>query len=138
MSESIVLDTPEQINVWVLLSRRHQLQLQLNGIKTPGLIKWCRTNIPGCEHARTAKDCVVPVEYALSEADARVDYKLVNLHAMRKASSDSEFYVDAGIYDSPADITDPSFPSNYAAGLVELVLTLEPVRNPNGQVYTQA
>lgn len=43
---TIMLDTPEQINAWVLLSRRHQLHLHLRGVKVPGIVKWCKANIP--------------------------------------------------------------------------------------------
>src|SRR5689334_4564089 len=88
---TIVLDTPAQISMWILLSRRHQLQLQLKGYRTAGLVKWCKANIPGAANARTAKDCVVPVEYAISQAGGEVDYKLVNINCLEVVRPDEVF-----------------------------------------------
>lgn len=130
---TIALTTPSQINMWVLLSRRHQLQLQLKGMKTNGLVKWCKANIPGCENARTAKQCVVPVEYAISEAGGTPDYKIVNLHVMRHHGG---LFLDRGIVNSDKDIAaNPQWVKLYEKGMLELVFTLEDVREPNGQAY---
>lgn len=134
-SGGFTLDTPQQIGLWVLLSRRHQLQLQMKGLKTPGLVKWCQNNIPGA--GRTAKDCVVPVEFAISEAGGEVDYKLVNVQVMEKVRSD--IFQDLGIY---SDITEVEasgyFRSLAENGRLEIVLTLDEPRKPTGDLLTPA
>lgn len=133
MSDTIVLDTPNQINAWVLLSRRGQLKLQQKGLKTPGLIKWCRENIPGCERARVARDCIVPVEYALSQIGADVDYSVVNCHVM--VQSMSGIFHDRGVFANPDDAKTPELLAAFKNGNLEMVLTLDDVREPNGQIY---
>lgn len=132
---AIVLDKPEQINMWVLLSRRHQLQLHMKGLKVPGIVKWCKANISGAESARTAKDCVVPVEFAISQAGGEIDYELVNLHIMRIVRPG--IFQDLGIYDSPSDIQ-PGSPmaQMYQSGQLEIVLTVDSVRPANGELFT--
>lgn len=129
---TIALDTPEQIAMWVLLSRRHQLQSQMKGIKTPGLIKWCQANIEGA--GRTAKSCVVPVEYAISQAGGEVDYNLVNLHVMYRQGG---LFHDQGIFSHPDDMHE-GLKRAYEAGRLEIVLTLDEPRESNRQVYVPA
>lgn len=137
-SEAIILDTPEQINMWVLLSRRSQLKLQQKGLNVPGIVKWCRNNIPGCESARTAKQCVVPVEYAISEAGGQVDYSLVNVHIMRNVGDG--IFADLGVFSDPdvALAENPEFGPMFDDGALEIVLTLDPPRERNGQFYQPA
>lgn len=140
MSESIILDTPKEINMWVLLSRRHQVQLHLKGVKVPGIVKWVKENLgQGYHHPiRTARDCIVPVEYAISQAGGEVDYSLVNVHIMAHTNNPHVFQ-DYGVYGSPADINpDSQIACLYAAGKIEVVLTLDEPRPPNGELYTSA
>jgi hypothetical protein len=138
MGMSIILDTPEQINMWVLLSRRAQLKMQLKGVVTKGLVKWCKANIPGCERARTAKDCVVPVEYAISEAGGPPDYSVVNVHVMEHSTTPGIF-VDNGIYSTMEEVEAvPRFVKLFRQGNLEIVLTLEEPREPNSQLYSPA
>lgn len=137
MSDTIVLDTPEQISMWVLLSRRHQLQLHMKGLKVPGIVKACREQIPGCASARTAKDCVIPVEFAISQAGGEIDYKLVNVHIMEKVRSD--VFQDLGIYNSVDEAGESKYLRDlFAVGRLEVVLTLDPVRNPTGEFFAPA
>jgi hypothetical protein len=141
-----VLDTPEAINMWVLLSRRAQLKLWMNGMsrpaderkmyQTPGLVKWCKANIEGAENARTARDCIVPVEYAIASAGGPQDFSLVNVHVMRKAGG---LFHDRGIYADMSEVeANPTFVSLYERGLLEIVYTLDEPREPNGQAYVPA
>ena len=78
-----MLNTPEQINAWVLLSRRSQLHLHLQGVKVPGIVKWCKANIPA-EYApmNTAKQCLVAFndwvgDEGLLKEDQWCSYKLL-------------------------------------------------------------
>lgn len=52
---TICLDTPEQINAWVLISRVSQCTLHLKGYPVKGLLKWLTKNVPDCADARTIK-----------------------------------------------------------------------------------
>lgn len=132
-----ILDTPEQIQMWVLLSRRAQLKLQAKGLPTKGLIKWCKANIEGCENARTWRDCVVPVETAIAMAGGPQDYSLVNVHVMFKTASD--YFVDAGIFADMAEVeARPDFVEQYNDGNLEIVYTLEDPRPENGEMFVPA
>lgn len=129
------LDQPEQINLWVLLSRRHQVQLHLKGLKVPGIVKACREQIPGCENARRARDCIVPIEETIAAAGGEVDYNLVNVHVMFNRGGRGTYW-DCGIFSSMSEVeANPGFVREYQAGLLELVLTLDEPREPNGQGY---
>jgi hypothetical protein len=130
---TITLDTPEQITMWVLLSRRSQLKMQMKGYRTNGLVKWCKANIPGCENARTAKDCIVPVEYEIAERGGPHDYSIVNVHVMH---NDAGYFWDRGIYPNMDAVeSNPFFVSQYQQGKLELVFTLEEPRDANGKAY---
>lgn len=133
---TISLDTPQQINMWVLLSRRHQIQLQLKGMRTPGLVKWCKANIEGCENARTAKACVVPVEYAISQAGGDVDYRLVNVQVLVRRMG---MFFDRGIFSDITEVeADTNLVAEYTKGNLEIVLTLEPPRASNNEIFVPA
>lgn len=133
---SIMLDTPEQISMWVLLSRRSQLKLQLKGLKTLGLIKWCKANIEGCEKARTAKDCIVPVEYAIATAGGPQDFSIVNVHVMLERGG---VFFDRGIFpDMDAVEANPKFVDAYNSGRLEIVYTLDEPREANNEMFVPA
>lgn len=129
---SIVLDTPEQINMWVLLSRRAQLKLQIKGIKTPGIIKWCKDNIgPECT---TAKKALLRVNEVIAENGGPYDNDQHVLVAM--STDDSGLYADAGIHPNMAAIEAiPEFVKAYGEGRLHLMLTNDDVRDSNRQVY---
>jgi hypothetical protein len=55
-NETIVLDTPEQINAWVLASRISQCHLHMAGLQVKGLAGWLKRNIPDCNGLRTVKE----------------------------------------------------------------------------------
>jgi hypothetical protein len=140
-NETIVLDTPEQIQMWVLLSRRAQLKLWLKGegtenpgfYQTKGLIKWCRVHIPGCESARRARDCIVPVENAIVFAGGPQDFSIVNVHVMEVSG---DYFLDRGVFpDMSAVEAEPALVELYNLGLLELVYTMDAPREPNGKAY---
>lgn len=125
---AIVLDTPEQINMWILLSRRAQLKLQAKGYPTKGLVKWCKANIEGCEDARTWRDCVLPVENAIALGDGPQDFTLINVHVMTVLSDD--LFVDKGIFPDMASVEKvPEFVDAWNKGNLELVYTLDEPRD---------
>lgn len=128
---TIVLDKPEQINMWILLSRRMQLKMQLHGMRTPGLVKWMKAHVEGCENARTAKQCIVPLEYLIASLDGPQDFSVVNIHVMYKAGG---LFHDQGIFNSPDDLH-AGLQRAYAAGKLEVVYTLDEPRESNGQIY---
>lgn len=137
---TIALDTPEQINMWVLLSRRAQLKMHLAGYPVKGLVAWCKRNLVTGENGkpiRTAKDAVVPLEYLISQHGGEIDWKLVNMHVMRRLNP--ETFQDLGIYDSP-EVIEVGSPMHqmYEAGALEIVLTLQEPRKANGDLFVTA
>src|SRR6478735_9179787 len=129
---TIVLDTPEQINMWVLLSRRSQVQAHLKGYKVKGIIAALKRDIPGCENIRYVKDAVVPIEFAIANAGGNVDYRLVNVHVLKVESKG--VFVDLGIYNDMSEVeANDKFVSLYARGRLEIVLTEDDVRPANHQ-----
>lgn len=138
MSEAITLDTPEQITLWVLLSRRHQIQLHLKGLKTPGLVKWVKANLDTAGvSVRTVRDCIVPVEYAISMAGGDVDYRLVNVQFLERVRED--VFQDLGVYDSPEGISLMSYIGQLATtDRLEVILTLEDPRPATGDLFAPA
>lgn len=142
MSETIALTTPAQINMWVLLSRRAQLHLQITGkgkenaafYRTPGLLKWCKANIgPECT---TAEKALLRVNEVIAEAGGPNDPKQHVLVAI-KSAPDSDYALDAGVYPNMEAVeANPQFMQDYADGCLELMLTNDPVRPPKaGLMY---
>jgi len=126
-----VIDTPEGINMWVLLSRRHQIQLHLKGLAVKGLVACLKREFPEVK-GRTAKDFIVPVEHAISQAGGDVDYKLVNVHVMLSRGG---LFFDRGIFESMDAAGTPENRELFAKGLLEVVLTMEEPREPNGETF---
>lgn len=132
---TIALDTPEQISMWVLLSRRHQIQLHMKGLTVRGLAASLKRDFPG--QGRNVKDFVVPVEFAISQAGGEVDYKLVNVHAMEVLPNGN--FKDMGIWESmDAAGEQAGIKALFFAGRMELVLTTDAVREPNGKQFMPA
>lgn len=135
---TIALDTPEQITMWVLLSRRSQLKLQMKGLKVPGIVKWCKANVPGAERARTARDCIVPLEYMIAERNGPADFSIVNVHVMRIVGNG--VFQDLGIFPdtTTVEVEHPEWMTLYHNGGLEVVFTLDEPRESNGQFYQPA
>ena len=110
--------------------------MQMKGLKTPGLVKWCQQNIPGAEKARTAKQCVVPVEYAISQAGGEVNYKYVNVHVLVRRMG---MMFDRGIFSDIAEVeADDNMVQEYVNGTLEIVLTLDKPRPATNKIYVPA
>lgn len=130
---TIALDTPDQIAAWVLLSRRSQLKLQMKGLKTPGLVKWIRENVPGAENARTAKACVLPVETACANAGIEPDWSQVRAQAMRHMGRG--VYLDLGVFENFDAMPEEWFKMAQDGSIV-VQLTTDEVRERNGELYS--
>lgn len=131
---TVILDTPAQISLWVLLSRRHQIQMHLKGYPIRGLAAALKREFPG--QGRYVKDFIVPVEFAISEKGGEVDYKLVNVHIMEVVSDG--VFADRGIFATMDEAGTPENRALFAKGAIEAALTVEAPREPNGQMYTPA
>lgn len=68
---SIVLDTPEQISMWVLLSRRSQLHLHAKGLRFPGLFASLKRD--GLSNKRTAKGALADINKIIEAAGGPPD-----------------------------------------------------------------
>lgn len=131
---STVLDTPAQISMWVLLSRRAQIKMHLAGYPIRGLATCLKREFPEVG-GRYVKDFIVPVEFAISEAGGNIDYDRVNVHVMKRL--ENGYFLDMGIFpdmDSAGTRTNRTL---FHAGLAEIVLTLDKPRGPiTNKLYT--
>lgn len=134
MSETIVLDTPMQINMWVLLSRRGQIKMHLKGYTVPGLAKCLKGMYPEVG-GRMVKDFVVANEFAIGEAGGEIDYSIVNVHVMLSRGG---LFFDRGIFSSMDEAGTPENRELFAKGRLEVVLTMEEPREPNGETFVGA
>lgn len=130
---STVLDTPAQISMWVLLSRRAQIKMHLAGYPIRGLAACLKREFPEAG-GRYVKDFIVPVEFAISEAGGKVDYTRVNLHIMVNRGG---MFFDQGIYNSPDEVPH-NLRALFGAGGGEAVLTTEAPRDANQQMFVSA
>jgi hypothetical protein len=135
---STVIDTPEGIAMWVLLSRRGQVQMHLKGLKVKGILSALKRDIG--DYGNRVANYVVPIEFAISEAGGNVDYRLVNVHLMTKQHDAifGEVFVDHGIYSDMDEAGTPENRDLFARGLLECVLTEDAPREPNGQIFQPA
>lgn len=126
-----MLDTPAQISMWVLLSRRHQIALHTKGLTVKGLVACLKREFPEA-HGRTAKDFIVPVEFAISQAGGDIDYSKVNVHIMLRAGG---MLHDRGIFANMDEAGTPENRRLFAEGKIECVLTLDAPREPSGGIF---
>lgn len=134
MTDGFVLDQPEQINMWVLLSRRLQIKMHLDGYPVKGLAASLKRMFPEVG-GRYVKDFIVPVEFAISEAGGDIDYSRVNVHIMLKAGG---MFHDRGIFANMDEAGTPENRRLFAKGAIECVLTLDEPREPNGGIFLPA
>lgn len=127
-----VIDTPAGINMWVLLSRRRQIQMHLRGLTVKGLAATLKREFPDVG-GRYVKDFIVPVEFAISQAGGEVDYKLVNVHICEKLPNG--LFQDMGIYpDLDTAGNQAGVKALWFAGRIECILTTEDVRDADGRL----
>lgn len=123
---TIALDTPEQINMWVLLSRRARLKLQMKGLKTPGLLKWCKANIgPECT---TAAKALTAVNELIAENGGPNDPDQNYIVAVDQYNSG--IFADGGIMTEAEVMDNPDYVDAYTYGRLHIVPTHEAKRSP--------
>lgn len=136
MSESIVLDTPEQINAWVLLSRISQCHLHMGGYPVKGLLKWLKNNVPDCAKDRTVKDAYPHLldycdQFGVSAPGGeRCNYQVL-------VTRFQGLYLDCGIFATMQDIeAEENIVKAYGEGRVVILRTMDDVRDrdPNIQM----
>lgn len=93
---SFTLDTPAQITMWVLLSRRYQLHMQLKGYPTAGLVKWVRENVPDST-ARTAKVALVDLNDHIGELNGPED-ETMNYRVYYGNHAPVPYLLNAGVF----------------------------------------
>lgn len=122
MSEGFVLDTPAQINMWVLLSRRSQLKLQGKGIKTKGLFTALKREV-GIT-SRKWDVALLELNDIIGDAGGPEDPEVNYLVWIGQ----NDTYIDRGIYGSLADV-EAKFAENVARGEQYVITrTFEDVR----------
>lgn len=130
MSDTIVLDTPAQISMWVLLSRRHQVQLHMKGLKVKGIMACLKREFG--DHGNRVANYVLPIEHAIANAGGEVDYKLVNVHVMVNRGG---MLFDRGVFANMDDAGTDTHKMWHEEGILALQLTSEDVREANGEIY---
>lgn len=131
---TIMLDTPAQISAWVILSRRHQVQLHLKGLKVKGILSALKRDFG--DHGNRVANYVLPIEEACAAAGIANDWNLVSLHVMVGAGPN--YYTDEGIYNSDTEAMDAieGLADMVANGVAVVVLTQEAPRPPIAAAYT--
>lgn len=128
-----MLDTPAGVNMWVLLSRRHQVQMHLKGYKVKGIMVALKREFGNL--GSRVKDYVVPIETAISMAGGEADYRLVNVHVMKRI--DDTLFIDSGIFSNMAEVEAlPELVEAYGLGQLEIVFTNEDTRPENGGLFS--
>lgn len=130
MSEGFTLDTKPQINMWVLLSRRHQVQLHLKGLKVKGITTALKRDFG--DHGRQVKDYIAPIEQAIAEAGGEVDYNLVSVHVL---VSRMGMFFDRGVFPDMETASTPEHVQMFADGDLIVVLTTDEPREANNEIY---
>lgn len=127
------LSGPEQVGAWVLLSRRHQVQLHLKGLTQKGIVGALKRDIG--DHGNRVANYVLPIEEACAAAGIANDWKIVNLHVMVQAAPN--YYTDEGIYNSDVEAMDAveGLAEMVADGGAVVVLTLEAPRDRIAAAY---
>lgn len=131
MSETIILDTPEQINAWVLASRISQAHLHMDGLKVPGLAKWIKANVPDVTTERTVRDMYprlldfCDLYNVSAPGGERCNYQVL----MTPEGPFSGLYFDCGIFASIEDITAPVVLDAYKDNRVVVLRTMEEPRD---------
>lgn len=136
---TITLDTPEQINAWILLSRVHQAELHMKGYSVKGLLKWLQANIPDCANDRTVKDAYPHLlDYAGEFGGVLDNHKELCNYQLLVAKMGHNLYFDFGIFDSIDDIQSiPNMQRAYDAGRVIILRTMKDVRGPDRKVMME-
>lgn len=132
MSEGFTLDTKPQINMWVLLSRRHQIQLHLKGLKVKVITTALKREFG--DHGPRVANYIAPVEQAIAEAGGEADYNLVNVHVMVRRMG---MLFDRGIFPDMESASTPDHLQWFADGDLVVVVTTDKPREANNEIYIE-
>lgn len=130
---TICLDTPAQISAWVILSRRHQVQMHLKGYPVKGIVSALKRDFG--DHGSRVANYVLPIEEACAAAGIEKDWKLVSLHVM--VNGGDNYYYDSGIYNTDTEAMDAieGLAEAVQRGDAVVVLTQEDPRPPIAAAY---
>lgn len=130
---TIVLDKPEQINAWVLLSRISQCHLHMKGLAVKGLHKWLVANVPDCADTHTVKQAYPRLlDYCDQFGITAPGGEQCQYQVLIKALG---LYHDQGIFASMADIeADENIVARYAEGRVVILRTMDAVRDRDPKI----
>jgi hypothetical protein len=129
---SISLDTPEQINAWVLLSRISQCHIHMNTtMKVPGLASWMKANVPDVTNERTVKDMYPRLlDYCDTLGVQAPGGEQCNYQILMTGGPLTGLYFDYGIVDSMTEVeANPTWVKAYAENRLVIMRTMEPVRD---------
>lgn len=129
---SITLDTPEQINAWVLLSRISQCHIHISdtGLKVPGLAKWLKANVPDVTTETTVK-AMYPrlLDYCDTFGVQAPGGEQCNYQVLITPTALHGLYFDMGIVGSMSDIeANPEWVKAYGEDRVVIMRTMDECR----------
>lgn len=135
-NEPIVLDTPQQINAWVLLSRISQCHLHMAGYKVKGLLKWLQSNVPDCENARTIKAAYPRLlDFCDTFGVSAPGGEQCNYQVLMTGGPLTGLYLDQGIVSTMDDIeTNGTFVQAYSEGRLVIIRTMDEPRGPDRKI----
>lgn len=133
---SFALDTPQQINAWVLLSRISQCHLHMSGLRVPGLLKWLKANVPDCATARTVKAAYPRLlDYCDQFGIEAPGGERCNYQVLITPTALNGLYFDFGVVDSLETIKEnPTWVDAYSDGRMVILRTMENVRDRNPRI----
>lgn len=127
---SITLDTPEQINAWVLLSRISQCHLHLKGYKVNGLAAWLKRNVPDITTERTVK-AMYPrlLDYCDTFGISAPGGEQCNYQILMTGGPLTGLYLDQGIVSSLAEVeANPTWAKAYGEDRLVIMRTMDEPR----------
>lgn len=130
---TIVLDKPEQINAWVLMSRISQCHIHMQGYPVKGLHKWLVKNVPDAAGTRTVKDAYPRLlDYCDTFGVTAPGGERCHYQVLVKTLG---LYHDRGVFASMADIeANDAIVARYAEGRVVILRTMGAVRDRDPKI----
>jgi hypothetical protein len=127
---SISLDTPEQINAWVLLSRISQCHLHMKGLKVNGLAAWMKRNIPDITNERTVKQMYPRLlDFCDAHGVQAPGGEQCNYQVLMTGGPLTGLYLDQGIVSSMSDIeANPTWVKAYGEERLVIIRTMDAPR----------
>lgn len=130
-SAGFSLDTPEQINAWVILSRISQAHLHMKGYTVKGLASWLKRNVPECENLRTVKQMYPRLlDYAGEFGIEAPGGEQCNYQVLRTPKAVlNGLYFDAGVVSSIEEVeANDLWAEDYADDRLVIIRTMDEPR----------